>query len=372
MNSPVSRIAMALVFLMGTNCLKIEKRLDPSAILSALGGNSYFLFLSDQPNGGSPRTLLTYRTDGTLQLQSWNGGPGNIIKGVVANGVIFALDGSTNDTIWMSRDQGNTWESWTNSTPQSSAFQRLAACNGTVIATYANISTDAVQTPQGYFSTDGGSSFSNFHVASGSTSPVPVRGLDCNSTHAFVAVGSANYISRALLTNLTSWEQPPTHPSVHSFYTGIVASDTGLVGIASSTELRINYSTDRGNAMTNAGYFPLGSQYVNGGDFGNNRYRIAVAQNSPSVLCRVYTTSSGSEDPNTQLTPNDLSCGSSTDMAIPAMLVDSNRILFSYRFNGQASTGLYFSADDGANFTNVDLSSVWTSSGYITSIARAR
>lgn len=365
---------MALVFLMGTNCLKIEKRLDPSAILSALGGNSYFLFLSDQPNGGSPRTLLTYRTDGTLQLQSWNGGPGNIIKGVVANGVIFALDGSTNDTIWMSRDQGKTWESWTNSTPQSSAFQRLAACNGTVIATYGSIAYSSGSNPKGYFSADQGGSFSPFYVSSGATSSPSVTGLDCNSEYAFITIGYGNRLFRASMTDLTSWSNSAINFSGASYpssYQDPVSSDSGLIVFAPITTLYMDHSTNQGVTPLASGGFPVGVVRLSGGaDFSASNYYIGMIDSSFTDRCRVYKTATGSESPSsmTQLAFN---CGSASDLGIPSVYADDTLVLVSYRYNSQASTGLHVSTD-GANFTNVDLSSVWTSSGYITSIARAR
>ena len=342
------------------------------APLISLLSPRYYLFLSDQPNAGNARSLLSYSPGGQVQLKTWNGGPGNILKGVVANGIIFAIDGSTNDTIWISRDQGDTWESWVNPSPESANLQRLVACNGTVIATYGSMAYSSGASFKGYFSTNSGASFTQFFVPNSATSSPGVTGLDCNDQFAFITVAYGNRLFRAAMSDLTSWSQPSNFGSASypSSYQDPVASDDGLVVFAPITTLYMDHSTDQGLTPISSGQFPIGVIRLPGGaDYGTDSYFLGFVDSSASPRCQVFVTTDGSNNPS-GISPSSFDCGIAGDLGIPAVFADSGAVLAAYRYNSSANTGLAISQNRGSSFSNVDLTPVWNSSGYITSIAR--
>ncbi|MCB1168620.1 MAG: hypothetical protein KDK33_20865, partial [Leptospiraceae bacterium] len=117
--------------------------------------------------------------------------------------------------------------------------------------------------------------------------------------------------------------------------------------------------------------FPFSVVRLSGGaDFGGGSYYLGIVDSSATNRCHIYKSATGSEDPQTAMTKVQLSCGTSSDLGMPAVYADDNRVLAAYRYNSAAATGLFVSSDQGSSFQSVDLSSVWNSSGYITSIAK--
>ncbi|MCB1167783.1 MAG: hypothetical protein KDK33_16620 [Leptospiraceae bacterium] len=377
----LSIILIAGISLPATKCLILDNS-PPSksgvaatlpSLISLLGGKSYYAFLSDQPNDGSPRSFLVYRS-GNLRLQTWNGGPANILKGVVANGVIFAIDGQTDDTIWISRDQGSSWESWVNPTPANSTYQRLVSCNGTVIAGYANMAhssaANSSTNPKAYYSSDQGATFSDFYINWGGTSATTLRGLDCYGDRVYANVAGGGYLYRSTIADLSAWTAADLSDGYNGgSYRWLVASEPGLAIMVQKTGPSLDYSIDKGLTTHQAGDFMTFPTATDGGwGYGNGKYFLGVVNSSQAEKCRIYRTTQASDAPSA-ITPLTLNCSSAGDVRIPAMFADDSVVLMGFDYNSQASTGLYVSVDGGESFNSLDLSSVWTGSGFISSIA---
>lgn len=387
MRSRTGIIAIALMLCFASNrCLLLDESIPSEGDLANLGAAiaanpsafglgvspAYFLFLSDNPNDGDANAFIEWSSDGLIRLQTWNGNPHNIVRAAVANGVIFALDGQTNDTIWISRDEGQTWQSWVAPVPADGSFQRIVACNGTVIATYSAIAFDASSVPKGYYSTDQ-QAFNSFFVPSGATSSPGVNGLDCSDSYAYMTVQAGDRLFQASLSNPSSWSRPAiTGASYPGNHADPVASPSGLVVFGQITTTYLEYSTDQGATMGTAGSFPFSVSRTSGGtDYGKGSYYLGFVDSSATNKCQIFATATGSDDPSSEITPITFNCTSSTDVRIPAIYADDEVVLVAYDYNSQASTGLYVSSD-GASFSSVDLSSVWSASGYISSIVRIR
>ncbi|MCB1166821.1 MAG: hypothetical protein KDK33_11745 [Leptospiraceae bacterium] len=352
-----------------------------ASFVSVLLPPAVYFFMDDSGGDGTARSFLKMDAGGNFQLKSWTGGPKNIVQAAVANGVIYALDGQNIDDVWISSDDGTNWTLV--DTPSSNESEKLAHvidCGGNVIVSHATISHTSGGSHPAYITKDGGLSWQEWRLGFGpaSAGETSVYAMDCTSDRLFVAGTSSNTFQWAATPALNAWTQATAAPGVvYTAYGSIATSGTGVIGLnydnGMFTGAELAYSTSFANGMASAGSMP----HMGCGTCGNTEYGISSATNnrffvseadSTNKICRVYSSVDGSTAPASS-TIAALDCSSvGTPGAMPGLLVSRFGIFTSYRNSTGTQTGLLKSSDGGATLTKVDLSSVWTDSGFITDI----
>lgn len=378
-------LASALLGAGGTRCLYLDNSgtKDLPALLSLVGSKAY-IFMDDSAGDATARSLLTYSADGSLQRVNWSGGPQNIRMAAVANNVIYALDNQNIDDVWISRDGGSNWEQVDlPSSNESEQFKQIADCGGKIVVAFATIKYNGSGTHPGYVSSDGGASWqawqSTFSPMATGTGDIILDSLECNSDLVFItSSNSTAKVEWASTSDLNSWTSASSHPAGNSLYTSTATSGTGLIGLTcdgSCNSPGLNYSTNLGNGMAVSGTMPNSTgyyhatgvtEYANNGIFASP-FLVSEA-NSGSQTCIVYRFSTGATAPSSTAKAT-LSCSDVGSLySMPAMLAFDSNLLVSYRSSLGTQTGLLLSRDGGVSLEKVDLSSVWTDSGFIADI----
>ncbi|HBS04154.1 MAG TPA: hypothetical protein DEA96_04255 [Leptospiraceae bacterium] len=347
-------------------------------LLPGLLSQSTFAFLNDSAGDNQARTLFKIPSTGIPERIDWSGGPAQIRDAAIVNGVIFAADTSSTDDFWISRDQGMNWESVDlPSGNESTSISYVVGCGTSVIVTQGSIAYNGTGTQPGYISRDSGASWQEVRVGIGPSSTgtgnIVIRGIDCTDSRIYVASSeSSNRIQYASLDNLSAWTGVPNTGVSYSDYTDLTATTAGFAGLAqddfNTIQCALNYSSDGGASVDESGIMPN----MNFGCNGALRARYAIPDtvvvsepDSSTETCRIYVMSNLAISP-ASVTPANRDCSDVGNLGImPGILYANSGIYVSYASAPSTSTGLLRSMDNGQNFSKLDLSSIWSDSGYI-------
>ncbi|MEQ8351827.1 MAG: hypothetical protein RH862_10105 [Leptospiraceae bacterium] len=348
------------------------------ALFTIFLSNTTFAFLNDSSGDNQARTLFRISSSGIPERIDWSGGPAQIRDAAIVNGVIFAADTSSQDDFWISRDQGANWESMDlPSGNESTGISYVVGCGSAVIITQASIAYNGSGSQPGYVSRDGGASWQEFRVGIGPASTgsgdIVIHGIDCTDTKIYVASSqSSNRVQYAFLQNLASWTGVPNAGVSYSDYTDLTATTTGFAGLAqddlNTIQCALNYSSDGGASVDESGIMPNMNFGCNGAIRSNylGPDRVVVTEpDTGTETCRIYVLTNLATSP-ASVTPFTRDCSDVTNLGImPAIVFGSSGIFVSYASAPSTSTGLLYSIDEGASFSLIDLSSIWSDSGYI-------
>ncbi len=374
----------ALACLLQNRCLLLDQPYSKGingllpASISLLLSQSTFAFLNDSAGDNQARTLFKISSSGITERIDWSGGPAQIRDAAIVNGVIFAADTSSTDDFWISRDQGMNWESVDlPSGNESTSISYVVGCGTSVIVTQGSIAYNGTGSQPGYISRDSGASWQEVRVGIGPSSTgtgnIVIRGIDCTDSRIYVASSeSSSRVQYASLDNLSVWTGVPNTGVSYSDYTDLTATTAGFAGLAqddfNTIQCALNYSSDGGASVDESGIMPN----MNFGCNGALRARYSIPDtvvvsepDSSTETCRIYVMSNLAISP-ASVTPASLDCSDVGNLGImPGILYVNSGIYVSYASAPATSTGLLLSTDNGKNFSKLDLSSIWSDSGYI-------
>ena len=341
-------------------------------------------FLNDSSGDGSAKSLLRWDRSApeTTVRVDWTTGPSDIQAAAVVNGIIFvaeAPDPGTDD-LWISRDGGLSWEKQDSPTSnESSNITFILDCGGAVVIAQANLAYNQSGSQPGYISRDSGASWSEFRAgfgpSLGGSGNIAIKAMSCDGSFLYVASSeSSTMVQRASLDNLTSWSGTSTSPGViYSDYSAITATDTGFAGLAqddlNTTGCDVNASVDgvstvqRSGGMPNSSYGCAGS--VHFGPAGNQSLLFAAEADFINQKCYVYRFPTVSTAPSAATIVEGDCSGVTSLSTMRAILATNQGVYATFAGGPPTNTGMLFSSDGGQSFQVLDLSSVWTDSGYI-------
>lgn len=377
-------IPLILTALFLNRCLILEQPYTDGPLknltlfLPLLLTNSTFAFLNDSAGDNQARTLFKISSDGTPQRVDWSGGPAQIRDAAIVNGVIFAADTSSTDDFWISRDQGANWESVDlPSANESTAISYVVGCGTSVVVTQGSIAYNGSGSQPGFISRDSGASWQEVRVGIGPSSTgtgnIVIRGMDCTDSRIYVVSSqSSNRVQFASLDNLGAWTGVPNTGVSYFDYTDLTATASGFAGLAqddfNTIQCALNYSSDGGASVDESGIMPNMNFGCNGAL--RSRYSlpdsvVVTEPDSTTETCRIYVMSNLANSP-ASITPFSRDCSDVGNLGImPAILYRNSQILVSYAAAPATATGLLMSTDNGSNFSEINLSSIWSDSGYI-------
>ncbi|MEQ8351828.1 MAG: hypothetical protein RH862_10110 [Leptospiraceae bacterium] len=378
-------LAIILTGLVAPGCLALDDSFsDGPLLISALSNPTYFFF-SDQSASTESRAIVKRDFAGGLRLLSWSGGPGNIWKGAVVNGVIFALENNNQDDVWISRDDAVTWELFdAPSNNESENITNVIGCGTAVIITQSNVAYNGTSPRPGYISYDSGLSWQEFRLGATPASPsgsgdYNVSAIDCNSEKIFVASNNVtNVFQWASLADLNNWTVATSHPASQNGYPSIATSGNSLIGLACTTpgycpyNPDVNYSLNNGEGMALAGAMPhMGLEFTGVVEYGAGSFYVSELDQTNDI-CRIYNLGNGAMSPSSSPV-GAISCADiGNPQRMPALLVSSSGIFASYSSFSGTETGAVFSGDGGNTLTKIDLNSVFSGDGIVTSIDDAQ
>ncbi|MBI41619.1 MAG: hypothetical protein CMF59_18660 [Leptospiraceae bacterium] len=367
-----------------TNCLLLEQPYSDGVILPALlsgASNPVYFFLSDESGSTQARSIVKRDMFGGLRLLTWNGGPGNIWKGAVVNGVIFALENNNQDDIWISRDDAQTWELVdAPGSNESENISNVLGCGSAVVITHPTIAYNGSGTRPGYISYDSGVTWQEFRVgaspAATGTGDYALSAIDCTAEKVFVASSAvANRFQWASISNLSSWTVATSHPASQNGYSSIATSGTSTIGLACTTpgycpyNPDVNYSLNNAEGMALSGTMPhMGLDFTGVAEYGAGAFFVSELDQTNDI-CRIYNLGDGSTSPSSSSIVASLSCGDITNpQRMPALLVTDAGIFSSYASFSGTETDVVYSTDGLSNLTRLNIGSVYSGDGIVTSI----
>ena len=378
-----------------TNCLLLEPPASEGAngggisiadlpLLMALLSNPVYFFLSDESGSTQARAIVKRDMFGGLRLLTWNGGPGNIWKGAVVNGVIFALENNNQDDIWISRDDAQTWQLVdAPGSNESENISNVLGCGSAVVITHPTIAYNGSGTRPGYISYDSGVTWQEFRVgaspAATGSGDYALSAIDCTSEKIFIASSAvANRFQWAFLNDLSSWTVATSHPASQNGYSSIATSGTSTIGLACTTPgycpyaPEVNYSLNNAEGMALAGSMPyMGLEFTGVAEFGAGAFFVSEMDQSGDT-CRIYNLGNGSTNPSSS-TVASISCADITNPPrMPALLVTDAGIFSSYASFSGTQTGVVYSDDGLRSLKKINIGSVYSGQGIVTSIDDAR
>ena len=379
MRSRIRHFAFGLLLALSTSqCIKLDLSGTNLASLLAASSPSVYFFIDDTGGDGTARSFLKMEAGGQPQLRTWSGGPQNIWKAAVSNGTIYALQNDNTDDVWISRDDGASWTLFdAPAANESENITNVLNCGGNIIITYSKIAHNQSGAHPAYISRDGGNSWQEWRLGFG-PSLVPEAtawGIDCTGDTLYVASSEVtNIFQWAPLSDLTSWTRATSHTVFPSDYSGIAVGQNQVMGTAydaaNFTSYSLNYSLNGGQTFSQAAYPGHQFNYYPSPpitEFGDGRFFVAIADTSGGN-CKLFANTSASIAPGTD-SPLSTSCNNLSNLqSTPALRSTRLGLFLSYRNTTGTQTGLLYSSDGGATLTKVDLSSVWTDSGFITDI----
>ncbi|MCE9599309.1 MAG: hypothetical protein K8S54_15200 [Spirochaetia bacterium] len=226
-------VFILLLTLAVSNCIKLASSpTDLSTLLTvALGSTSSpgsFVAFSATTN-----LLAKSSGDGTWVSSTFTGAA-RITRAAMSDSTIIGLDGSTVGTAWRSSDGGLTWASVGGM--GAAVLQQVAACGSNVL-----VLPLAGSSVTGYFSSNGGMSFSAVTVESAGTFTLGYA--TCINNVFYVSYGgSSTNVERS--TNGSTWTPASTPPATSPMI--MSGSGSSIYGVASGTGTAFTRSTDGG------------------------------------------------------------------------------------------------------------------------------
>lgn len=338
--------------------------------LASLSGEEYYIFLNHSST--PPRTILRFR-NGSLDKIQYSGGPATIKKARILNGTIFAIDGTTNDRIYISKDQGNSWTVRDVTGITSDVFTHMQVCGDRLFLTKGLLATDPSAYTPGYFTDSSADTFTEWRGVGPSLESIP-GALACSNDRLIAAIDFTPYVISAPASDPTNWTSAGTYNPSREPLAMAATETTIMIAHDGDPQRGLGYSTDGGSTFNANGNLPVAEDYLSstngeGPLAAFNQFYLATVDQT-GKRCYFYRFSTGSENP-ASLQPASVDCGPYSDVAITSIVAGPSGIIAAYKANSDSATGLLYSTD-GANFRALDLSDVWNGPGHISSIQRVR
>lgn len=368
-----------IAFMTGVGCLKLQRPATsdlPALIALMSGSESFYLFPDESDAGGQSNGMLRADPEGSALNVSWvpfTGGPANTWKAEVLNGTIFVLQEDSEDELWISRNQGTSWETF--EAPEDNEdedISHILGCGDALILTYDTISQDPDGDHPAYVSYDNGRSFQTWFVSG--TGEVTVDGIDCNDSYLYIAFASQNHIQYAPVQDLSSFTLASSHSSIYDQYYGLIAGTSGIIGMADQNgDYYSNYGSGLPQDMQTAGsypvaytFYPLSASRHSGADYISGTYKIGMVDTGNDI-CRIYSLDTFDTAP-TSGSYVEPGCNQVSDLGnLPDLAGDESTILASYRNDSGTNGAVLFSTDGGNSFSHPSIDE-WTDAGFISDI----
>ncbi|MCB1139977.1 MAG: hypothetical protein KDK23_14545 [Leptospiraceae bacterium] len=367
-----------------SKCLQLEK--SPAGNLPALlalasSREAFFLFPDQSSASTSSNGMILARPDAgakTVDLHwiPFNGGPENTRLAAIHNGVVFISQPDGEDELWISGNGGQGWRVF--EAPEDNEdedFAYLLSCGSAVIVAYDTVSLSEEDGHPGYVSYDGGQTFQKWSAIG--SEEISIDGMDCNEEYLFIASNDQNHLQWAPVENLNSFTTASAHSSIIDTYEGLVAGPSAILGIAEQNGDHFsNFASGLPDDMNYSGPYPVTYNYQPGGtgrgaDYIDDNNFVAMLDTFNGI-CRVYSMDAAGEDPASASYAQPACNKAPEPSIIPALGGNSSSILFSYAGSDGLEGGVMISFDEGASFSNVPVTSVWSDSGSISDIEQGR
>ncbi|MCB1166997.1 MAG: hypothetical protein KDK33_12625 [Leptospiraceae bacterium] len=377
-----NRLALGTMFGTLFSCLQLDPGVQDREnlaqavnLLTALnGGSQYYIFMSNKLNDGQARSFLKY-SNGALSRIDYSGGPDNIWKARVLDGTIFALDNSTNDTVWITKDEGTTWTQVDVPGLTTDVFLHMEVCGSRLYLAKSLLATDPSAYTPGYYTDASGSSYSEWRASGVSLESIP-GDLACGNDRLYASLDMTPFLSFAPAAAPESSTSATSNTAPREFSAMAARSGT-LLGIHYGDPFYgAGYSSDAGANVVATGNFDAGYTFLSSTESegaltaSDAGYHVGLVYQT-TATCKFYRFSTGAESPAATAS-NTVDCGPYTDVELTSMAASGSTVAAAYRANGGSSTGILISSDGGLSFEKLDVSSVWSDQGYITSIQPIR